>query len=74
MFKSNIDSIFHTYEAIQASICLFSALSDAHALGIGLVDLKLENFLVKSKQYLVLSHDSYIFAIYCRLIHLVLVG
>lgn len=33
-------------EVLQASICLFSALSDAHRLGIGIVDLKLENFLV----------------------------
>lgn len=34
------------YEALQASICLFTALSDIHKLNIGIVDLKLENFLI----------------------------
>lgn len=29
------------------AICLFSALTDAHSLGVGFVDLKLENLLVK---------------------------
>ncbi|KAI7898617.1 kinase-like domain-containing protein [Cokeromyces recurvatus] len=37
---------FQPQEVLQASICLFSALTDAHALGIGIVDLKLENFLI----------------------------
>lgn len=42
------ESIFRPFEAVQAAICLFSALTDAHALGIGIVDLKLENFLIDS--------------------------
>ncbi|KAI8091204.1 kinase-like domain-containing protein [Gilbertella persicaria] len=39
---------FHPQEVLQASICLFSALTDAHKLDIGFVDLKLENFLIDS--------------------------
>ncbi|KAI8971791.1 kinase-like domain-containing protein [Mycotypha africana] len=35
-------------EVLQAAICLFSTLADAHSLNIGIVDLKLENFLIDS--------------------------
>ncbi|RCH87018.1 hypothetical protein CU097_006262 [Rhizopus azygosporus] len=35
----------HPYEILQIGICLFSALENAHELGIGFVDLKLENLL-----------------------------
>ncbi|KAI8646568.1 kinase-like domain-containing protein [Parasitella parasitica] len=41
-------SSFKPLEVLQASICLFAALTDAHALNIGIVDLKLENFLIDS--------------------------
>lgn len=41
-----IGNRFALSEVLQASICLFSALTDAHALNVGIVDLKLENFLV----------------------------
>ncbi|CEP17724.1 hypothetical protein [Parasitella parasitica] len=41
-------SSFKPQEVLQASICLFAALTDAHALNIGIVDLKLENFLIDS--------------------------
>ncbi|CAO3610052.1 unnamed protein product [Mucor fragilis] len=44
------DSSFKPQEVLQASICLFAALTDAHALNIGIVDLKLENFLVSAVQ------------------------
>ncbi|KAL9552981.1 hypothetical protein MBANPS3_003505 [Mucor bainieri] len=42
------ESSFKPQEVLQAAICLFSALTDAHALNIGIVDLKLENFLIDS--------------------------
>ncbi|KAL0144850.1 kinase-like domain-containing protein [Mucor lusitanicus] len=42
------ESSFKPQEVLQASICLFAALTDAHALNIGIVDLKLENFLIDS--------------------------
>ncbi|KAI8989551.1 hypothetical protein BDB01DRAFT_782307 [Pilobolus umbonatus] len=41
-------SKFLLVEAVQAAICLFSALTDAHRMNIGIVDLKLENFLVSA--------------------------
>jgi hypothetical protein len=47
-------SSFKPQEVLQASICLFAALTDAHALNIGIVDLKLENFLVCKTQNLLL--------------------
>ncbi|KAI9486887.1 MAG: kinase-like domain-containing protein, partial [Benjaminiella poitrasii] len=49
--RSYLDKRVYTFqpqEVLQASICLFSALADAHVLGIGIVDLKLENFLIDS--------------------------
>ncbi|KAI8333804.1 kinase-like domain-containing protein [Choanephora cucurbitarum] len=42
------ETMLKPQEVLQASICLFSALSDAHNLDIGIVDLKLENFLIDS--------------------------
>ncbi|KAG2208747.1 hypothetical protein INT47_007846 [Mucor saturninus] len=42
------EAAFQPSEALQASVGLFSALTDAHELGIGIVDLKLENFLIDS--------------------------
>ncbi|GAN09299.1 hypothetical protein MAM1_0257d08824 [Mucor ambiguus] len=42
------ETSFKPQEVLQASICLFAALTDAHALNIGIVDLKLENFLIDS--------------------------
>ncbi|KAI8081061.1 hypothetical protein BDF21DRAFT_451955 [Thamnidium elegans] len=39
---------FYPGEVLTAGICLFSALSDAHAVDIGIVDLKLENYLIDS--------------------------
>lgn len=41
----------HPHEILQIGICLFSALVDAHKLGIGFVDLKLENLLVNIVLY-----------------------
>lgn len=46
-----LESTFQPAEVLQASICLFSALADAHELGIGIVDLKLENFLVRNTNH-----------------------
>ncbi|OBZ82020.1 Serine/threonine-protein kinase YPK2/YKR2 [Choanephora cucurbitarum] len=50
MFMSILitETMLKPQEVLQASICLFSALSDAHNLDIGIVDLKLENFLIDS--------------------------
>ncbi|KAI8886246.1 kinase-like protein [Backusella circina FSU 941] len=39
---------FKPFEVLQATICLFTALTEAHLLNIGIVDLKLENFLIDS--------------------------
>ncbi|KAI8068986.1 kinase-like domain-containing protein [Thamnidium elegans] len=39
---------FYPEEVLVAGICLFSALRDAHAADVGIVDLKLENFLIDS--------------------------
>ncbi|GAA5796975.1 hypothetical protein HPULCUR_002353 [Helicostylum pulchrum] len=39
---------FFPAEVLTAGICLFSALTDAHAADIGIVDLKLENYLIDS--------------------------
>ncbi|KAI9249026.1 kinase-like domain-containing protein [Sporodiniella umbellata] len=36
----------HPFELLNVAICLFSALTDAHSLGVGFVDLKLENLLI----------------------------
>lgn len=38
--------MFHPLEVCQIGISLFAALTDAHKLDIGIVDLKLENILV----------------------------
>ncbi|KAG2237511.1 hypothetical protein INT48_005547 [Thamnidium elegans] len=39
---------FYPEEVLAAGVCLFSALKDAHAADVGIVDLKLENFLLES--------------------------
>ncbi|KAG1461696.1 hypothetical protein G6F46_001321 [Rhizopus delemar] len=41
-------TLIHPFEVLQVAICLFSALTDAHSLGVGFVDLKLENLLIDS--------------------------
>ncbi|KAI9016492.1 kinase-like domain-containing protein [Phycomyces nitens] len=38
----------HPFEVLQIAISLFAALTDAHKLDIGIVDLKLENILIDS--------------------------
>ncbi|KAI8364944.1 kinase-like domain-containing protein [Blakeslea trispora] len=47
-YLNSRETIIQPQEVLQASICLFSALADAHNLDIGFVDLKLENFLIDS--------------------------
>ncbi|KAG2234205.1 hypothetical protein INT48_006005 [Thamnidium elegans] len=39
---------FNPEEVLAAGVCLFSALKDAHAADVGILDLKLENFLIDS--------------------------
>lgn len=41
--------IFHPMEIVQIAISLFAALTDAHKLDIGILDLKRENILVSKK-------------------------
>jgi hypothetical protein len=41
-----LEDSFKPFEVLNATVCLFTALRDAHLLNIGIVDLKLENFLV----------------------------
>jgi hypothetical protein len=77
-YKTCIDacmlaSVFQPQEVLQASICLFSALTDAHALNIGILDLKLENFLV-SFDKLNARDDIVLILILYRLMPVVLVG
>ncbi|KAI9357393.1 kinase-like domain-containing protein [Pilaira anomala] len=45
-YINNRAAAFGFFEVLQAALCLFTALNDIHGHDIGLVDLKLENFLI----------------------------